>query len=240
MSTWNKLQVATRLYYPLLDRSLAHRFGHVTTFTAQRQSFHLRSAITSSADVALRQPGSGPLAALQALNGIPRSTPFATVITFSAPYILLGRRFLSQDARSIALRSTYRKPAPGRSRIQWRSEGTSQNSKNSLNSTPNSPTTSNPSTPKKHGKILGSLPNLGNRFHRPTKEEFLAAATGFWSRLRVRFKWFSIRDVRPFNFDDISAFFSWILVGHLIWIVVGTTTFFSLLIYTANTVFAQG
>merc|ERR1711939_1037266 len=29
--------------------------------------------------------------------------------------------------------------------------------------------------------------------HRPTKEELLAAATGFWSRLKVRFKWFSIR-----------------------------------------------
>lgn len=84
------------------------------------------------------------------------------------------------------------------------------------------------------------LPNLGHRFHRPTKEELLAAATGFWSRLRVRFKWFSIRDLRPFNLDEVGAFFSWIVVGHLIWIIVGTTTFFSLLILTVNTVFAQG
>ncbi|KKY30134.1 putative mitochondrial distribution and morphology protein 31 [Diaporthe ampelina] len=29
--------------------------------------------------------------------------------------------------------------------------------------------------------------------HRPTKEELLSAANGFWQRLKVRFKWFSIR-----------------------------------------------
>jgi distribution and morphology protein 31 len=67
----------------------------------------------------------------------------------------------------------------------------------------------------------------------------LAAATGFWSRLGIRFKWFSIKSVRPFNMDDISGFVSWILVGHVIWIIVGTTTFFSLAILTVNTVFAQ-
>lgn len=39
--------------------------------------------------------------------------------------------------------------------------------------------------------------------------------------------------------DEISAFFSWILLGHLAWIIIGTTTFFSLLIFTINTVFAQ-
>ncbi|KAI9748356.1 MAG: Mitochondrial distribution and morphology protein 31, mitochondrial precursor [Lichina confinis] len=39
--------------------------------------------------------------------------------------------------------------------------------------------------------------------------------------------------------DDISAFFSWFLVGHVILIVVGTTTFFSLTIFLLNTVFAQ-
>ncbi|KAK2788273.1 Mitochondrial distribution and morphology protein 31, mitochondrial precursor [Emmonsiellopsis sp. PD_33] len=74
---------------------------------------------------------------------------------------------------------------------------------------------------------------------RPTREELLAAATGFWSRLKVRFKWFSIRSIRPFNVDDIGAFFSWILLGHVLWVILGTTTFFSLLILAINTVFAQ-
>lgn len=87
--------------------------------------------------------------------------------------------------------------------------------------------------------LLDRLPVLSHRFHRPTKEELLAAATGFWSRLRVRFKWFTIRSVRPFNLDEISAFVSWFFLGHLVWIILGTTTFFSLLIFTVNTVFAQ-
>lgn len=87
--------------------------------------------------------------------------------------------------------------------------------------------------------IMGRLPNI-TQIHRPSKEELLAAATGFWARLKVRFKWFSIRSARPFNIDEIGAFFSWILVGHVLWIILGTTTFFSLAIFAVNTVFAQG
>ena len=82
------------------------------------------------------------------------------------------------------------------------------------------------------------LPDI-SQIHRPSREELLAAATGFWSRLKVRFKWFSIRSARPFNADEIGAFFSWILLGHVLWIILGTTTFFSLAIFAANTVFAQ-
>lgn len=83
---------------------------------------------------------------------------------------------------------------------------------------------------------MDRLPHLP---HRPTKEELLAAATGAWSRFKVHFKWFSIKSGRKFNMDDISAFFSWILLGHLAWIIVGTTTFFSMCIFLVNTVFAQ-
>ena len=90
-----------------------------------------------------------------------------------------------------------------------------------------------------HKHLMDRLPNMP-QIHRPSKEELLAAATGFWSRLKVRFKWFSIRSARPFNADEIGAFFSWVLVGHVLWIVLGTTTFFSLAILAVNTVFAQG
>lgn len=84
------------------------------------------------------------------------------------------------------------------------------------------------------------LPHLPKMPHRPTKEELLAAATGFWSRLKIRFKWFSIRSARPWNVDDWSAFISWFVLGHIVWILVGTTTFVSLLILAINTVVAQG
>ncbi|OAQ64177.1 mitochondrion biogenesis protein [Pochonia chlamydosporia 170] len=75
--------------------------------------------------------------------------------------------------------------------------------------------------------------------HRPTKEELLAAANGFWERLKVRFKWMSIRSMRPWNADEWGAFVSWFMLGHIVWVLVGTTTFFSLLIFSINTVFAQ-
>lgn len=88
-------------------------------------------------------------------------------------------------------------------------------------------------------QLFNRLPHV-SQLHRPTKEELLAAANGFWSRLKIRFKWFSIRSVRPFNLDEITALFSWVLLGHVVWVVVGTTTFFSLLILAINTVFAQG
>lgn len=95
------------------------------------------------------------------------------------------------------------------------------------------------SAPSSGRHLMDRLPHMPH-LHRPTKEELLAAATGFWSRLKVRFKWFSIRSARPFNLDEIAAFFSWVFLGHVVWVVVGTTTFFSLLILAINTVFAQG
>lgn len=90
--------------------------------------------------------------------------------------------------------------------------------------------------PKNEAQTYLHMPKMPPR---PTREEFLAAATGFWSRMKLRFKWFSIRSARPWNADDISAFVSWIFVGHIVWIFLGTTTFFSLVIFTINTVVAQ-
>ncbi len=104
---------------------------------------------------------------------------------------------------------------------------------------PNKPTPHQGATPSATNKhLMDRLPHMPH-IHRPSKEELLAAATGFWSRLKVRFKWFSIRSARPFNADEIGAFFSWVLLGHVLWIILGTTTFFSLAIFAVNTVFAQ-
>jgi distribution and morphology protein 31 len=66
--------------------------------------------------------------------------------------------------------------------------------------------------------LSASLPHV----HRPTKDELLAVATGWWERLRIRFKWLMIRGFRKFNTDDLSAFVSWVVVGNAIWIVIGT------------------
>ena len=94
--------------------------------------------------------------------------------------------------------------------------------------------------------------------HRPTREDLLNVATTFWQRLRIRFKWFTVRSFRKFNADDISAFVSWFLVSQTLWILIGTcvlllkfygfllkksksfrTTFFSVLFATLNSLRLQ-
>ncbi|ETS62552.1 hypothetical protein PaG_03187 [Moesziomyces aphidis] len=69
---------------------------------------------------------------------------------------------------------------------------------------------------------------------RPSKEDLLRIAQGFWTRLRIRFKWFTIRGFRRFNADDISAFFTLGGFTTAIFIIVGTTTFFSLVFAALN------
>lgn len=49
----------------------------------------------------------------------------------------------------------------------------------------------------------------------------------------------TIRSVRPWNSDEWGAFVSWFMLGHLVWILLGTTTFFSIIIFSINTVMAQ-
>ncbi|CAI6341423.1 unnamed protein product [Periconia digitata] len=116
-------------------------------------------------------------------------------------------------------------------------------------STPPPPEASSPTTPPEPPvpppstgtHFLGHLPHLPHLPHlkRPSKAELLDAASGFWSRIRVHFKWLTIRSTRPFNADEIYALLSWILAAHFLWVVLGTTTFFMLTVFLVNTVFAQ-
>ncbi|KIJ68057.1 hypothetical protein HYDPIDRAFT_83753 [Hydnomerulius pinastri MD-312] len=89
--------------------------------------------------------------------------------------------------------------------------------------------------PRLYRRLAQSLSHL----HRPTRDDFLKVATGFWQRLRIRFKWFTIRSFRRFNADDISAFITWFLMSQTLWILVGTTTFFSVVFATANSLRLQ-
>ncbi|KAH3955123.1 hypothetical protein HBH70_037110 [Parastagonospora nodorum] len=102
-----------------------------------------------------------------------------------------------------------------------------------------------PSTPKSDAQdasskhLLDRLPHTLPHLKRPTKAELLEAASGFWSRIKIHFKWLTIRSARPFNADEIYALFSWILAAHVLWIVLGTTTFFMLTVFLINTAFSQ-
>lgn len=87
-------------------------------------------------------------------------------------------------------------------------------------------------TPKSTSRWTRSRP--------PSKEDLLRFSQGFWTRLRIRFKWFTIRGFRRFNADDISAFFTLGGLGTVIFIIVGTTTAVSLVFTALNILNMQG
>lgn len=67
-------------------------------------------------------------------------------------------------------------------------------------------------------RLAMSVPNI----KRPTRDDLLTVADGFWQRTRIRFRWFTIKSFRKFDADDISAFVTWFLMSQTIWILVGT------------------
>lgn len=91
------------------------------------------------------------------------------------------------------------------------------------------------SLPTRH--FCPSLPKYNSP--KTTKEQLLKNANNWISRLNIRLKWLLKRSNRPFNTDDYSAIFSWFVISNALLIFLATTTFFSLIILTFNTVFAQ-
>lgn len=73
-----------------------------------------------------------------------------------------------------------------------------------------------------YSRFFRKLAELVPHPHKPTRDDLLKVSTTFWQRLRVRFKWFTVRSFRKFNADDISAFISWFLVSQTLWILIGT------------------
>jgi distribution and morphology protein 31 len=73
--------------------------------------------------------------------------------------------------------------------------------------------------PRFFRRLAQSLPHVS----RPSRDDFLNAANGIFQRMRVRVRWFFIRNFRKFNADDISAFVTWFLVGQGLWILIGTS-----------------
>ena len=82
--------------------------------------------------------------------------------------------------------------------------------------------------------VSGDHPKAAEAKKGPLATSVVAAKTGKWQMLRKKVGWTLFRQSRPFNADDISAFVSWIMMGNLFWIFVGTTTFVGLLIYLGN------
>lgn len=96
-----------------------------------------------------------------------------------------------------------------------------------------------PATINQHNVAVGGTIAGGKVATTITKETLLSQANNPWERFAIRSKWFLIKGYRPFNIDEISAFFSWFILSHIIWVILGTTTFFSLLFYGLNSLFAK-
>lgn len=89
---------------------------------------------------------------------------------------------------------------------------------------------------KKLGQPASQGPYNKTEVHkRLTKSALLAQASNRFSRLLIHVKWPLIRNNRPFSVDDMSAFVSWALMGNALWIVLGTTTFGLVLMYSIHT-----
>ncbi|AAS53762.1 AFR391Wp [Eremothecium gossypii ATCC 10895] len=74
---------------------------------------------------------------------------------------------------------------------------------------------------------------------RMTKQKLLSEATGFYDRFKINTKWLLIRGNRPFSGEEISTLLSWLILSQVLWVILGTTTFVSLLLFLANTVLAK-
>lgn len=88
--------------------------------------------------------------------------------------------------------------------------------------------------------LLPSTPYALDPHHRPSKADLLKLTDSAWQRARIRWKWLTIRGFRRFNVDDWGAVVSWVLVGNIGWLVLGTGSFFGMVLLTANVFSLEG
>ncbi|KAI0355606.1 hypothetical protein OH77DRAFT_1424547 [Trametes cingulata] len=165
----------------------------------------------------------------QLVSSTPHSSSRSSGIPYGATYTLRARITI----RHFSLHSSHRQESKGDAKGEDGSgkqfDGREDQSR------PREPPINLDNYPRFFRRLAQSLPHL----QRPTRDDFLRAADGFWQRLRVRFRWLTIRSFRRYNADELSAFFTWFLMSQTLWLFVGTTTFFSVVFATANSLSLQ-
>jgi len=86
-------------------------------------------------------------------------------------------------------------------------------------------------------RAAASLPSAAGR--PPPKDQLLSLTNSFFERLKIRFKWATIRSYRRFRADDYSAFFSFGILGTLGWFLLKTTSAFAVLFFVVNSLSLQ-
>ncbi|CAO3574728.1 unnamed protein product [Mortierella alpina] len=90
-----------------------------------------------------------------------------------------------------------------------------------------------------HNALVKYTPPAGP-LNRVDRAKLLAATPTFLARLKIRLKLLLMRQIRPWRVDDFIAMFSWAFLANVAFVLLGTTTFFSLLLATANSLQFQG
>ncbi|GAA5863297.1 hypothetical protein JCM1840_007474 [Sporobolomyces johnsonii] len=93
------------------------------------------------------------------------------------------------------------------------------------------------SLPKSLRRVAASLPTAHGR--PPSRDQLLALTSSFFERLKIRFKWATIRSYRRFRVDDWSAFFSVGILGTLGWFLLKTTSAFAVVFFVVNSLSSQ-
>lgn len=113
---------------------------------------------------------------------------------------------------------------------------------------PSSPPATTTALTTKHPSYLNSLPLSLRRLaaalpspagRPPTRDQVLSLTTSFFERLKIRFKWTTIRSYRRFRIDDYSAFFSLGIAGTLGWFLISTTSFLAFIFAIMNSLSLQ-
>ncbi|KAI9596486.1 mitochondrial distribution and morphology protein family 31/32 [Syncephalis fuscata] len=90
--------------------------------------------------------------------------------------------------------------------------------------------------PSYHGSVKLLLPPSPPV---PSRRDMLKDVHGFFPRAYAHIKYTLMKRHRPWSADDILALFSWIFMSNAAFILVGTTTFASLLLALANSLQIQ-
>lgn len=113
---------------------------------------------------------------------------------------------------------------------------------------PTTPPATSTALTTKHPSYLNSLPLSLRRLaaalptpagRPPTRDQVLSLTTSFFERLKIRFKWTTIRSYRRFRIDDYSAFFSLGIAGTLTWFLISTTSFLAFIFAIMNSLSLQ-
>lgn len=91
-----------------------------------------------------------------------------------------------------------------------------------------------PNTIFKRGLVNPLTPEQGRIALRHARQAIINNENDFVKRQKLRIRLFFMGKIRPMKVDDIMALVSWIFVGHLGFVLIGTTTFVSLMLFIMN------